>query len=137
MPITIPYLQFNGNAKEALDFYGDAFGATPTMVQTYNEMGDSREDEALGNRIVHARLEKDGVEILYFSDSYVDESLVPGNMLSIAFMFADEASLKSTYDILKDGGQVGIELQEMPWGGVYAKVTDKLGIEWQLNWQKA
>ncbi|RQW68211.1 VOC family protein [Listeria sp. SHR_NRA_18] len=136
MPNTIPYLQFNGNAREALNFYGEAFGATPTMVQTYGEMGDSRGDETLANRLVHARLEKDGVELLYFSDSYVDEALVAGNMLSVAYMFDDEASLKSTYDVLKNGGQISIELQEMPWGGVYAKVTDKLGIEWQLNWQK-
>ncbi|AQY51026.1 hypothetical protein PWEIH_13235 [Listeria weihenstephanensis FSL R9-0317] len=138
MANTIPYLELNGNTKEALEFYGNAFGATPTMVQTYAEMGDSRGDETLGNRIVHARLEKDGVELLYFSDSYTDdESVVAGNMLSIAFMFDDEASLKATYEIFKDGGHVSIELQEMPWGGTYAKLTDKLGVEWQLNWQKS
>ncbi|MBC6309296.1 glyoxalase/bleomycin resistance/extradiol dioxygenase family protein [Listeria sp. FSL L7-1582] len=137
MPNTIPYLQFNGNTREALDFYAKAFGATPKMVQTYSEMGDSRGDQALAKRIVHARLEKDNIELLYFSDSYVDEPLVIGNTHSIAFMFDDEAALKTTYDILKNGGQVSIELQEMPWGGVYAKVTDKLGIEWQLNWQKS
>ncbi|EUJ51136.1 VOC family protein [Paenilisteria rocourtiae] len=136
MPNTIPYLQFNGNAREALDFYGEAFGATPKMVQTYSEMGDSRGDEALANRLVHARLEKDGVELLYFSDSYVDEALVAGNILSVAYLFDDETSLRNTYELLKNGGQVSIELQEMPWGGLYAKVTDKLGIEWQLNWQK-
>ncbi|TYU82800.1 VOC family protein, partial [Listeria monocytogenes] len=56
MPTTIPYLMFDGNAREALDFYVEAFDAKITQIQTYKEMGDSRGDEALGNRIVHARL---------------------------------------------------------------------------------
>ncbi|MBC2263146.1 glyoxalase/bleomycin resistance/extradiol dioxygenase family protein [Listeria booriae] len=137
MPTTIPYLMFNGNAREALDFYVEAFDAKITQIQTYKEMGDSRGDEALGNRIVHARLEKNGEEILYFSDAYEDGEVVAGNMLSIAFLYTDEASLTASYNFLKEAGTVSIELQEMPWGGLYAKVTDKFGVEWQLNWQKA
>jgi PhnB protein len=42
--------------------------------------------------------------------------------------------LKSWYEQLKDGGTVGMELQETSRSKLYGQVTDKFGIHWQFNY---
>ena len=42
--------------------------------------------------------------------------------------------LTSYFNQLKEGGTVGIELQETFWSKCYGMVIDKYGIQWQLNY---
>ena len=40
--------------------------------------------------------------------------------------------ITSSFNQLKEGGIVGMELQETFWSKCYGSVTDKFGIQWQL-----
>ncbi len=44
--------------------------------------------------------------------------------------------LKSWYEQLKEGGTVGMELQETFWSKLYGQLTDKFGISWQFNFEE-
>ncbi|MGP6150462.1 VOC family protein [Priestia flexa] len=53
-----PYLSFNGNAKEALEFYKEVFEGQVQEIQTFGEVDFPTPPEAQ-NRIMHAKFKKD------------------------------------------------------------------------------
>jgi len=58
----VPYLSFDGNAKDAIEFYAQVFGTEVTMLSTFGEMpGDeSWVNDTNKDRIAHARLNVGG-----------------------------------------------------------------------------
>ena len=42
--------------------------------------------------------------------------------------------MKSLFHKLKEGGTVGMELQETFWSKCYGSLTDKFGIGWQFSY---
>ena len=53
-----PYLNFNGNAEEAMNFYKSVFGGEFSALQRFKEVPDSEQPmpESEGNRIMHVAL---------------------------------------------------------------------------------
>ena len=63
-----PYISFNGNAREAMEFYRRVFGGTLTL-NTFGEYGSPDSPEA--EKIMHSMLE---TCLLYTSPSPRDRS---------------------------------------------------------------
>ena len=61
-------------------------------------------------------------------------SFTVGNNISLAIVSKDLEEVKSLFHKLKEGGKIGMELQETFWSKCYGSVTDKFGIEWQFNY---
>lgn len=45
----------------------------------------------------------------------------------------DMDKIKALFNKLKEGGKVGMELQETFWSKCYGSLTDKFGIGWQFS----
>lgn len=43
------------------------------------------------------------------------------------------AETDKLFAALSEGGTVGMELQEMFWGGYFGSLTDKFGVQWMFN----
>lgn len=129
----VPYLTFNGNAKEALEFFSQVFEGEIFDVQTYAQANMPVPDEAK-DRIIHGRLRKDSL-LIYVSDAFPGQDIQGGNSFSIAVDFDSKEDQRKVYDRLKEGGNVHMELQETFWDALYGKVQDKFGITWDLNFQ--
>lgn len=129
------YFVLNGNAKEAIDFYSGVFGSE-AKIMTFGEAppqpGYQLPEEAK-DRIMHAHLEIEG-NIVMFSDTFPGQPYTVGNNITLAIVTEDLDKLQRYYDQLKEGGKVGMELQETFWSKAYGQVTDKFGVEWQLNY---
>src|ERR1700722_8302065 len=67
----IPYLFFNGNCREAINFYKDVLGGKLLSVTTYGDMpmAESMTPQEPGN-IVNAQLELPGGPILMAGDAH-------------------------------------------------------------------
>jgi PhnB protein len=52
---------------------------------------------------------------------------------SISLSGDDEATLRSSWDALVDGGTVGVPLERAPWGDTFGMCTDKFGVGWMVN----
>ncbi|RJS61027.1 VOC family protein [Bacillus sp. PK3_68] len=128
---TTPYLTFNGNAKEALNFYAEAFQAEIQGLQTFGEADYPTPPEA-ANRIMHARLAK-GHFLLMVSDTFPGQEIKTGNQISLALTFESKEEIQSVYGKLQQEGTIHMELQTTFWGSTYAKLQDKFGIVWQLD----
>jgi len=130
-----PYIDFNGNCRDAVLFYKDVFNAEEPIIMTY-EQGHSGEGEELPENIkdlvMHTSLVIGGV-IVMFSDITPDMPYIVGNNVSLTLVTNDMEEIKQVYNKLAEDGKVGMELQETFWSKLYGSVTDKFGIIWQLS----
>jgi PhnB protein len=130
-----PYLMFDGNAKEALEYYRVVFGGEISNLQTYGEADYPTPPEAY-DRVIHAQFKKDDL-ILMASDAFPGNSVVVGSNVSLTLEFESEEEIQGIYETLSQKGTVFMELQDTFWGAKYAKVKDAYGVIWDLNYTKA
>lgn len=130
----IPYLMFDGKAKEALEFYREVFQWEVSELQTYGEANYPTPPEA-DDFIMHAKLKKDRLLIMV-SDSFPGQDVTAGNHISLVLEFGSEEEIQSIYNAIANKGTVLMELQDTFWGAKYAKVKDPFGVIWDLNYTK-
>ncbi|MBD1381024.1 VOC family protein [Metabacillus arenae] len=130
-----PYLTFNGNAKEALEYYKEVFNGEVLNIQTFGEADFPTPPEA-DERIMHAQFKK-GSLFLMASDTFLDHSVEIGTNVSLALELESEEEIQKYYDALSQKGTILMELQDTFWGAKYAKVKDSFGIIWDLNYTKS
>ncbi|ACT01166.1 VOC family protein [Paenibacillus sp. JDR-2] len=129
------YLNFDGNCREAAEFYAEVFGLDKPKLMTFGDVPPNPEyplPEDAKNLIMHTRLNIGGSNVM-FSDVFPGMPFTVGNNITLAFVEEDEAKLRSAFDRLKVGGNIAMELQETFWSKLYGQVTDKFGIHWQFN----
>lgn len=130
------YLNFNGNTREAVEFYTKVFKTEVPNIMTFGESPQHPDyplPEEAKNLVMHTRLNIDGSNVM-FSDTFPGMPFVEGNNVTLALVSKNMDDLKSWFEELKEGGTVGMELQETFWSKLYGQVTDKFGIHWQLNY---
>lgn len=129
------YLTFNGDCREAVEFYAKVFETEEPHIMTFGESPPNPEyplPEEAKNLVMHARLAIDGSNVM-FSDTFPGTPFTIGNNISLVYQSFDADKLKIVFDNLKAGGTVGMKLQETFWAKLYGQVTDKFGVNWQLN----
>lgn len=130
------YLNFNGNCRDAVEFYAEVFKTERPQIMTFGEAPPNPNyelPEEAKNLVMHTRLNIDGSNVM-FSDTFPGMPFVEGNNVTLAIVNKDIDQIKSMYEGLKEGGEVVMELQETFWSKLYGQVTDKFGIHWQLNY---
>jgi PhnB protein len=134
-----PYLNFNGNCKEAFDFYKSVFGGEFPYVGTFGEMPPSPEmppmPEEMKSRIMHISLPISKETILMGSDTMegFGPALQQGNNYSISINTATKEETERLYNGLSEGGEIKMPLNETFWGAYFGMFVDKFGIHWMVN----
>ena len=132
----VAYLMFEGQAKEAMDFYKSIFGGK-LESQTFAEIPGYEGSEENKDKIMHAQLESDGFTVMA-SDSMDGETIKGGNQICLTFVSNDDSRMTEIYTKLSgSGGKVIDELSEKFWGDKFGVVEDKFGITWMFNITKA
>lgn len=126
-----PYLTFNGNARQAMEFYHSVFGGKLTL-NTYADFHAS-DDPSEADKIMHGQLEAENGIVLMGADIPKGQEYNPGNTISISLSGDNEAELRSYYDKLVVGGQVIEPMEKAPWGDTFGMLKDRQGIEWMVN----
>jgi PhnB protein len=130
------YVNFNGDTREAVEFYAQVFVTEKPNIMTYGEAPPSPEfplPEEAKNLIMHTRLNIDGSNVM-FSDVFPGMPFVVGNNISLSIVNNNEEAIRSWFNKLKEGGTVTMDLQETFWSKCYGQLTDKFGIAWQFNY---
>ncbi len=131
---TAPYINFQGRAREAFEFYHGVFGGKLSLY-AMDESGKPRDAEP-GDTIMYARLEADGVTLIG-SDGNPKFRATKGDNIAIVLMGSDRAEMESAFDKLAAGGQVKGALRDAPWGGAAGWLQDKFGINWNVDVEPA
>jgi PhnB protein len=134
MALINSYLRFDGNAKEAFDFYKSVLGGELSITT----VGDSAMAQFMPDKkdkIFHAQL-KNGNLILLGSDLTPDEGLKKGNSTVLTLECKSKEDAQDLFGKLAEGGKVGHELSEMDFG-VIGDLQDKYGVDWFIVSMKA
>jgi PhnB protein len=131
MEAIIPYLNFNGNASEALDFYSNALNGHIEFKQTFGEspMESSEEQK---DKIMHASFKAGDLHFLV-SDTMQGQAVSTGSNLSLSLNFNDPIEMNTIFAALSDGGKVTMVLQDTFWGARFGMLQDKYGFNWMFN----
>ncbi|ALP51195.1 VOC family protein [Corynebacterium glutamicum] len=129
-----PYRQFNGNAKEAMEFYQTVFGGELQMMP-FSAMHSEEEVGGDGEKIMHAELVVDGQKLLFASDIPRVMQRMKGEdtPLSLTGGAELEEEIRGYWEKLSEGGTVTMPLEAVPWSAVYGALEDRFGTHWMFN----
>ena len=131
-----PYLNFNGNCREAFELYEKVLGGKIEMMQTHGEspMADTVPPD-WKDAILHVRM-KLGDDILMASDAPPDRYHKPeGFYVSLSIDKPEEAD--RIYNALSENGKIDMPIQETFWASRFAMFSDRFGIPWMVDCNKA
>lgn len=126
-----PYLNFQSNARQAMEFYQAVFGGKLDLT-TFKDGGmSSGPDDA--NLVMHSQLDADHGITLMASDTPPGMELKVGTNVSISLSGDDEKTLRGYWEKLSPGGTVMMPLEQAPWGDTFGMCADQFGIQWLVN----
>ena len=129
------YLTFNGNCREAMNFYKECLGGE-LFFQTIGESPLSdRMPPKMKAYILHSTLTR-GSLVLMGSDMVPQSGLSIGNAVSLSLQCSSEEDLHTFYRKLSEGGTADHPIEVSFWGALFGDLTDKYGNHWLLNFQK-
>ena len=125
----IPYLMFDGEAREAMELYKKALGGELHLM-TFGESGQGAPD--IANRVMHGKLSA-GSWTLMGSDTMGGGAMTKGNNFSVALTCESAEEQDRLYAALGEGGTATMPLQDTFWGARFGMLTDRFGVDWMLN----
>jgi PhnB protein len=125
-----PYLNFNGSARQALEFYASVFGGNLTLT-TFAEFGAKDSPDA--DRIMHGTLESDAGYTIMAADVTSEMEYHPVSGLALSISGDDGDALHGYWDKLSSGGTITMPLQKQAWGDEFGMCADKFGVPWMID----
>lgn len=127
-----PYLNFRGNAREALDFYRSVFGGE-LQARSFADFG-MPVDPAEADQVMHGQLMTTSGFTLMASDVPSHMAWTPGeNTFSVSLSGDAEDELTGYWNRLSDGADVQEPLTKAPWGDTFGMLKDRFGVAWLVN----
>jgi PhnB protein len=124
-----PYLNFDGNARQAMEFYASVFGGELTLT-TFAEFGADGPD---ADRVMHAALKTDAGYMIMGADVPSSMEYQPITGASVSLMGDDADALRRYWDQLSASGTVTMPLEKQAWGDDFGMCSDQFGVPWMVN----
>lgn len=131
-----PYLNFDGHAEEAFNFYKSVFGGDFSGKMTIDEVpgGDEFPQEEQ-KRLMHISLPIGKDTILMGSDIFpsMGQALKSGNNNYISLHPESKEDADRLFKNLSAGGEIEMPMEEQFWGDYFGSFIDRFGIGWMIN----
>lgn len=137
-----PYLNFDGNAKEAMEFYAKVFKSKLTDFNYFKDMppqeGAPALDPSEADRVMHVGLQISPDTMIMASDiaPSMGHKLNVGNSNYISVHPDSLPEAQRLFNELSVGGKVELEFQKMFWGDHFGSFSDKFGVLWMINYHE-
>jgi PhnB protein len=128
------FLNFNGNCREAVEFYAKVFKSEVKNLMTYGQAPPDHNfvlNEADKDKILYAGVSIGGLMVM-FMDMPSGSPLIVGNNVSPTVSVDSKDEVTRLFNELKEGGRVHMELQKTFFSEWYGMVEDKFGVIWQI-----
>ncbi len=131
-----PYINFNGNAEEAFNFYKSVFGGEFSRVARFKELSNPEfpvsPNEA--DKIMHIALPI-GKNTLMGNDvpEHMGKTNEHENRSKISINADSKEEADRLFNGLSAGGTVEMPIAASPWGSYFGMFRDKYGIEWMVD----
>ncbi len=133
-----PYLNFNGNAEEAFNFYKSVFGGEFAMLMRFRDVpGNEKMPAEVLDKIMHIALPIGNGNMLMASDTLesLGQNLVVGNNHYFMLGVDSKEEADTLFAKLSINGTVEMPLQDTFWGDYYGSFTDQFGIQWMIDYE--
>jgi PhnB protein len=124
-----PYITYNGDARQAMEFYRDVFGGD-LEVGTVADFGSPESPNA--DHVMHARLDTSAGYTLMAWDAPEGMPYHQGNNVAV-YIGGDDNVLADYFAKLSVGGTVTMPLEKQAWGDEAGALVDRFGISWMFN----
>jgi PhnB protein len=125
-----PYLNFNGNARQALELYARVFGGNLNL-STFADLGAKDSPDA--DRIMHGMLETEAGYTIMAADVTSDMQYQPPAGFAMSLSGDDADLLRGYWDKLSASGTVTMPLEKQAWGDVFGMCVDEFGVPWMVD----
>ncbi len=126
-----PYLNFNGEARAAMEFYKSVFGGE-LLLSTFADF-QMAHDPAENDLVMHSQLTSPNDLVIMGSDTPADMGYHPGDNFSVSLSGEDDAELRGYWEGLSEGGTILQPLTVAPWGDAFGMLKDRFGVSWLVN----
>jgi PhnB protein len=134
MQEAVTFLNFDGDCREAMEFYKKCFDAELFLLPYGEAPGDPAwAAEDVKDRILHSSLTKGSLTILMAADTTPGMPFHPGNNFSVAVHCEVVQEIDALFAALGEGAKITVPLQETFWATRFGMLTDRFGIQWLLN----
>jgi PhnB protein len=127
-----PYLLFDGNCHEAMDFYKSCFGGELTVLKVKDSPAKDHMPADQLEKTINARLTNGNLEISASDWLRPDRERIPGNTVCLYLSGGKPQELKVLFERLSEGGDVTDSLKEQ-FFGIYGALNDKFGVRWMFQ----
>jgi len=127
----VPYLHFQGNCEEALNFYKDILNGKVEIVSRYDNP-NMNAPEDYKNKVLHGVIYF-GDNTIMASDSYPGQQLKYGDSVSLSLALDGEAETTRVFNALSEGGKILMPLEKQFWGDFFGHFVDRYGTRWMVN----
>jgi PhnB protein len=130
------YLNFDGNCRDAMTFYGKCLQSEPSITPYSAGPPEMLEGARTApDRILHAELAS-GPMVLMASDAIPGVPFTQGNNFSISIECESQGEMESLFTAFGENGQVMVPLHDAFWGGRFGMLTDQFGISWMFSFRE-
>ena len=129
------FINFNGECREAVEFYSKLFKSDVVNLMTYADMTPDPNftvTEADKDKIMYCSIQIFGCTVM-FCDVPTGSPFIKGSNFNPTIVTKDMDEIRRMFDELREGGVVSMELQKTFWSDLYGMLTDKYGIIWGLS----
>jgi len=134
-----PHINFNGNAKQAFEFYKSVFGGEFERVVYLKDLSipGFTIDEQDAEKIMHIALPI-GTNILMGNDVPTGMGTVNENenRSKISITAASREEADHLFNGLSANGSIEMPMEDSPWGSYFGMFRDKYGIEWMIDFKE-
>lgn len=129
-----PWVNFNGNAEEAFNFYKSVFGGEFTKVVRFSELASDSftVSEKEADKLMHISLPIGINNVLIGNDvpEIMGRTNENENRSKIAVSTSSREEADKIFNGLSAGGDIEGPIGDSPWGSYAGMFRDKYGIEW-------
>lgn len=132
------YLNFDGNAKAAIEFYQEVFdGKLEGEINYMYEAPGMELADSEKNRVMHASIVINEQFKIMVSDTVpsMGQQLQIGNNHYISLHPESKEEGARLFDKLSIDGQIEMPYEKTFWGAYFGSFSDQFGVKWMINYE--
>lgn len=129
-----PYLTFEGNCRQAMEFYASALGAELSILPFRASPMEKEVPEDDLDKVMHATVSYENL-ILMASDNMPGQTVAAGSNVSLSIAATSREEALKFFQNLAKGGRIVMPFEKTFWGAEFGMCIDPFGFHWMVSFE--